>query len=494
MGGGVIAFLPLFVGCSPENDAIEYENSNHHHAKKISFEEFSNNQNALRSFKKIEDKNEARKSSRIIYDSINHFYIDTEKIMLSEENGQSYYTFLIHRDYETSKTENLVLRQDESGQFSPLLFEYAFSEQDIENINLGGSVGDVESKTVIKQPAEIGLDGIFGNVNKFTSNCQTVTISWCSSKWSHAGGYFSDGTKCDAYQEVSWDYCEGGNGGANTDPGYTPQPTQNPYTPHQGGQSGWGSTAGNNNPNQYIFTVPLVENWTVAQNKFIKGLSFQQRAWLMDSANLSSKNAIFGYLITNQFSEESCDFVEEIINFSSFNPQPVFSSINFPGMEDGMPFEWWKDEVYITNNFTIFEQLPNAFEIILFNLFPDKALLHVNNSLTALSKASELYSNGTLPGIEDGKADAFRHAYWNALDTAEFGGVLTKLFTDAHEAFSSGLPKQMDLHNNLKGREKAEIMNFNFLTSDSDISSSILIEVYIGHLVYIVNGVLIPTN
>lgn len=57
----------------------------------------------------------------------------------------------------------------------------------------------------------------------------------------------------------------------------------------------------------------------------------------------------------------------------------------------------------------------------------------------------------------------------------------------------SGLPKQMDLHNNQKGREKAISMSFNFLTSDSDIADSILIEVYVGHLLFIHNGVLTPT-
>ena len=38
--------------------------------------------------------------------------------------------------------------------------------------------------------------------------------------------------------------------------------------------------------------------------------------------------------------------------------------------------------------------------------------------------------------MRDGRADAFRHAYWNALGTAEFGSNITQIFTDAHEAYS----------------------------------------------------------
>lgn len=51
----------------------------------------------------------------------------------------------------------------------------------------------------------------------------------------------------------------------------------------------------------------------------------------------------------------------------------------------------------------------------------------------------------------------------------------------------------MDLHNNKKGREKAISMSFNFFSIDSVIADSILTEVYLGHLLFIFNGVLTPT-
>lgn len=59
-----------------------------------------------------------------------------------------------------------------------------------------------------------------------------------------------------------------------------------------------------------------------------------------------------------------------------------------------------------------------------------------------------------MTGITNGKADAFRHAYWNALGTAEFGSYIMKLFADAHEHGQSGLDVDMDLYNNHIGRTK----------------------------------------
>jgi hypothetical protein len=87
----------------------------------------------------------------------------------------------------------------------------------------------------------------------------------------------------------------------------------------------------------------------------------------------------------------------------------------------------------------------------------------------AFEVSDRLYPNpGSTPGHvpadrqrewlgNDGHRDAFRHAYWNALMTKEFGADWTKQFATAHE----GLPgnpatrEAMDLYNNEVGRQIA---------------------------------------
>jgi hypothetical protein len=60
-------------------------------------------------------------------------------------------------------------------------------------------------------------------------------------------------------------------------------------------------------------------------------------------------------------------------------------------------------------------------------------------------------------GAEDGRQDAFRHMYWNALMTKRFGEDFTKSFTIAHEGKPDNPADQeaMDLFNNEVGRRIA---------------------------------------
>ena len=57
----------------------------------------------------------------------------------------------------------------------------------------------------------------------------------------------------------------------------------------------------------------------------------------------------------------------------------------------------------------------------------------------------------------DGHTDAFRHAYWNARLTSEFGAEWTAQFTTAHEGSNPGnsTREAMDLYNNQIGRQIA---------------------------------------
>lgn len=61
-------------------------------------------------------------------------------------------------------------------------------------------------------------------------------------------------------------------------------------------------------------------------------------------------------------------------------------------------------------------------------------------------------------GFLDGKADALRHAYWNALMTRHTGAAFAELFATAHETGSANAPEAsaMDLHNNALGRALAQ--------------------------------------
>ncbi|KAF2432311.1 hypothetical protein EJ08DRAFT_648359 [Tothia fuscella] len=70
---------------------------------------------------------------------------------------------------------------------------------------------------------------------------------------------------------------------------------------------------------------------------------------------------------------------------------------------------------------------------------------------TSLAAAEQLFPTST----HNGKGDAFRHCYWNALMTIHMGEGKAKIFGDMHENGTPNNPpreKAMDLANNARGR------------------------------------------
>ncbi|WAC01884.1 hypothetical protein N7U66_18805 [Lacinutrix neustonica] len=198
----------------------------------------------------------------------------------------------------------------------------------------------------------------------------------------------------------------------------------------------------------------------------------------------------------SEYSEEAVDLIVNAID-NLIN----FTETDYPINMNGYPFEWWLDNDFILNsgNFDMpsdnpleVDESPNAKEVALFSIFPLEAAIHIDNSYDALSKAEALVLSGQLTGITDVKADAFRHAFWNALGSAAFSVHIMKLFADAHELGESGLAADMDFHNNDKGR--AIGINYNAFTGNLIIVNHVLQDLYNGNLKYILNGNLVFTN
>jgi len=79
------------------------------------------------------------------------------------------------------------------------------------------------------------------------------------------------------------------------------------------------------------------------------------------------------------------------------------------------------------------------------------------DTVSTSSEAAELsYPCDSTIGFEDGKADAVRHAYWNALMVRWVNPDFAEQFATAHESSSaSNAASKMDLHNNKFGRDFA---------------------------------------
>ncbi len=121
------------------------------------------------------------------------------------------------------------------------------------------------------------------------------------------------------------------------------------------------------------------------------------------------------------------------------------------GQEDGYPYGWWADPIWIQANIKMGrDEGPNPVELALIMQYPVAALFINNNAGKAEDETIVKFGANGL----NNQSDAFRHAYWQALNTKSVGAYVTLLFSSAHETSTPTqfeLEKQMDVFNNLKG-------------------------------------------
>ena len=143
---------------------------------------------------------------KIIYDSINDFYIDDENGIFLDYNGSISYSFRVLRDdtTESSKVENIVFNQIETGDYDSYLLKYAFSKTELDALTFEGA-------NTINYEIE-DVDVLISN--KTTApKCRTIRISKCGdsgTEWDCGGGI------------CGYDYviqCDEGGGGSNNGSG-----------------------------------------------------------------------------------------------------------------------------------------------------------------------------------------------------------------------------------------------------------------------------------
>jgi hypothetical protein len=108
------------------------------------------------------------------------------------------------------------------------------------------------------------------------------------------------------------------------------------------------------------------------------------------------------------------------------------------------------------------------------------------NSVHANETTTMLYSISEVKEGHNNCADAFRHAYWNALNAISVPGKLAKGLADAHECASTNeTEKTMDLHNNSVGRNIGyghAFLNINNLNDLRVLQNNIIMNLSYGNL------------
>ena len=135
------------VSCELQEEAINQHEHNHKNSK-IKFKKITLND--IQHEKLVIDKiDNASKISgikknnlnKIVSDTINDFFIDTEKGLLIESENYTSYTFKVNRINGSSfLLENLVISKEENKDYETYLYQYDITQQELDLINQSVSI------------------------------------------------------------------------------------------------------------------------------------------------------------------------------------------------------------------------------------------------------------------------------------------------------------------------------------------------------------------
>ncbi|MCG8787679.1 DUF6973 domain-containing protein [Tenacibaculum finnmarkense] len=154
--------------------------------------------------------------------------------------------------------------------------------------------------------------------------------------------------------------------------------------------------------------------------------------------------------------------------------------IDWAGMDDGLPNEWWNDDVFVENMFNknpyyIWRNITQE-ERDLIKKHPYEAYaIYLNREIAEKATKEKFGGN-----YRNDKSDAFRHAFYSLINTKYVGITIATKFSDAHESETPTLlikEKEMDLFNNNVGH--------NSISNNSNKTN-----IYLANLIYtkLLNG------
>lgn len=269
------------------------------------------------------------------------------------------------------------------------------------------------------------------------------------------------------------------------------------------GGSGDGTTVPKPRKLLPVLDDPVLNPKTERIQNFEATLINAERTFLQDNPAIA--NSIYDYLESQvefpdntTYPQEATAFAAWAIDYFIDNPDTTWEQFensfisSWPGKNDGLPSGWWLDESWLDENFRLDEQdygrELTAEEKRLIRLYPVEAMFIKTNATKATNETIQRFGHN---GLND-KSDAFRHAFWNAMNERDCGDdqnlhSIAGKFATAHESevpVALDLEKQMDLHNNSYGLTAGDVM-FPILTTDSSLADDVMELLQDGKLRYL---------
>lgn len=255
----------------------------------------------------------------------------------------------------------------------------------------------------------------------------------------------------------------------------------------------------NNLLNHNYANANLLNDWLVpAVVDYFRNNEFNQQTQINVINTLSLFNQILPLEHNNANFEQMLSHKVNAFKYLLTNPTP--EGVNFAIDAINLSIDLEIDAFDVWNDYELFrDQMSNDERNIFDNMLINRRLMYIVAAKKAIEETSERYSNTA----KNGTGDAFRHALWNGMSSLLIGQSLTEQLTTAHETRPSDYTytykeKEMDLYNNLKGRQIANYSNI------FSITDNVVDHLQIGGLRYLnnldsnflatYNSILVPTN
>lgn len=340
----MIVFLLVTISCQVEETIVETENIKNQNdllIKKISFNEIKNSAvvDKINNTKKLSKKT-ITTSSKIIKDTLNNFYINSDEGMYIEKtDGTKSYTFSVFRENATD-LENLVIIVYPNNQIKTFLVDYNKTFNELNSMSLEQMQNNqIEYYEINFNTNE--FIPVFQNNSNGRYICETIIF------WDTIPCYEGDlvgagqGIDCWGWVIIGHTCWEGGSGGGEGF-GFDSDFGTNGNGSPTGGGGSTGSGSSGSSSNQIITTpTTSLESEQEAQalikrqKNFTANLSWNQNAWLNN--NQEAENNIYEYLesqvtdtLATEYSTESVQFVNELIDLAieNNNSQESIEEIN----------------------------------------------------------------------------------------------------------------------------------------------------------------------
>lgn len=479
----------LLWNCEREEAIFELPISNFQEKtvlQRITLDELTSDRNFTKIAKEFEIHNRLLGKEKNFRGKNNeNFVIDTKSIIKVEKQNYFSYTFFIERKEPTKNSiENLVIEKM-NDSVRGFFIKYKFSDNYINESLKKNSIpfeGKIQRSVYKKNISEL-LNSLVKGKNHLAKMQEcfptyiVIDVKCASGK--HVVGQTCDyaGTSDAAYQyTVSRDMCFPSGDGWSDD------------TYVDNDNTGGGGYGGSNNSTTSI-NYKCGDEYHGCVKKADKisnslELSDIQRDWLRGQSEELIEGLEF-VLIEENYSPGSENFISKAIE--------VLMKNGDVDLENRLIYDSTLDQDYRNKMSTKERQI-----------FDGMSQFQKSQYLISAQQAWNYAEAYYKDSFYNGKGDAVRHSFWNALSTVRIGDTLTKSLTDAHEDKPASYnysykENQMDLYNNSIGINLAKLSGRLYKLVDNAILNGELR--YLSHLLGGGNSgratdlsMLIPTN